>query len=66
MTRFFSKHSKNTKIIGIEPHPSNIEYLHRLFSNDEHIKIIDGAVNTYNGTGYIGFEQQERVNGLDA
>lgn len=64
MTQFFNKYAKNTKIIGVEPHPSNVEYLQQLFNGVDNIKIINGAVNTYSGTCYIGFEQQERVNGL--
>jgi len=64
MIQFFNKHSKNATIVGVEPHPNNIELLNKQFQDVEHIKIIDGAVNTFDGTCYVGFEQQERVNGL--
>ena len=61
---FVNKHSKNTYIHGIEPHPNNIEILNRKFKNNENITITHGAVNTYDGECYVGFETQQRVNGL--
>jgi len=38
--------------------------LKQKFKNCSNIKIIEGAVNTFNGTCYIGFEQQDRDIGL--
>jgi len=64
MITFFNKYSKNSKIIGIEPHPNNIQILTKKFKDYSNIEIIDGAVNTFDGTCYIGFEEQERTNGL--
>ena len=64
MINFFNKHSTNSQIIGIEPHPNNIQILKQKFNNCLNIKIIEGAVNTFDGNCYVGFEQQQRINGL--
>ena len=61
---FINKNSKNTILHGIEPHPDNIEILNRKFKDIDNIKITHGAVNTFDGECYIGFEKQQRVNGL--
>ena len=64
MVNFFLRNSKDTKIIGIEPHMSNINKLNSLFSDEDGVEIIHGAINTYSGICKIGHEQQQRVNGL--
>jgi len=64
MILFFDKYSKNSNIIGIEPHPYNIIELEKKFKGKSNIKIVHGAVNTFNGHCYVGFEQQQRINGL--
>jgi FkbM family methyltransferase len=61
---FINYNSNNSKIFGIEPHPNNIITLNNKFKNNDNIKIIHGAVNTYNGFCKIGLEQQQRTNGL--
>lgn len=41
MIQFFNKHSKNATIVGVEPHPNNVELLNKQFHGEDHIKIID-------------------------
>ena len=61
---FVLKNSNNSTIYGIEPHQHNIGILINKFKNHERVRIINGAINTYNGMCNIGLEEQERVNGL--
>jgi len=64
MIDFFIKHMKNSKVIGIEPHPININLLTSKFKGIKDIDIIHGAINTEDGICNIGLEQQERIGGL--
>ena len=64
MIDFFLNNSKGSEIYGVEPHPSNITILNKKFKNKKVVKIIHGAVNDYDGDCLIGFEEQERKNGL--
>lgn len=64
MTDFFIKNSNNSKIISLEPHQNNIELLTKKFNKIDNVKVIHGALNTHTGTCNIGYEEQQRTNGL--
>jgi len=64
ITNFILNNSNNSQINCIEPHPYNINILNNKFKNIKNIKIYDGAINTFDGTCKIGFENQQRKNGL--
>lgn len=61
---FLLEKSHNSIIYGIEPHQHNINILNNKFENNERVRILNGAINTYNGVCNIGLEEQERANGL--
>tara|TARA_B100000575_G_C23012908_1_gene583431 strand:- start:164 stop:904 length:741 start_codon:yes stop_codon:yes gene_type:complete len=61
---FINNHSLNTSLHGIEPHPNNISILNQKFKDNNNITITHGAINTFDGECYIGFEKQQRKNGL--
>jgi FkbM family methyltransferase len=64
ITKFIFDNSKNSTINCVEPHPDNINILNNKFNNISNIKIINGAVNTFDGNCNIGLEKQQRKNGL--
>lgn len=63
MTNFFLKNSNNSEIIAVEPHKNNVDILKKKFK-DTNITILDYAINTFDGTCFLGLEQQEKTNGL--